>query len=471
MVQSYNESSAGMLAQLAPASPNQQLYEAVRDLLNPSALSRETSLETKRARIFALVRGKGANLLTLYDKKPIFYVLLASSPKDVDDDLQQLLQRFFAARKFVIFCNCLFVRRDAALSVEYWYLTNEDTSRKSYFLDAVGMSLICSDLSHAVLIACMLETVLKENYTIPLRSATKLFPIEFNKRKDNTLELVFYYPPQDYLKISGGTQFEISDKVLMSMFYHSEKNYYDYCTLTYGVKNTHGIVPPPRPPVPQDTPFSALAVTADSCPIVLDLPIRLLVVTRTVLGSGNYLNARLTMEGLCRTMPHIKIDWVVAHDGDTLPRTAPLPPQVTCYETDSLWKLFPVIRALSLDAQLICSLPNFFLIHAEKMFLPLTLSDSVVSRFIMLNEYNSTYSSEEVPPYYLSLNSGINAGAGSLGIIKPAPLCTAGSLTEKRALLSMDEKTKQIFSTNPEAPLYFAYGYLPKKKSIQALSV
>lgn len=223
------------------------------------------------------------------------------------------------------------------------------------------------------------------------------------------------------------------------------------------------MVPPPRPPIRQDRPSPALALTGDSCPVVLDLPVRLLVVTRTVLGSGNYLNARLTMEGLCRTIPHIRIDWVVAHDGDTLPRTVPLPPQVTCYETDALWKLFPVIRALSLDAQLICSFPNFFLIDAEKKFLPLTLSDSVTSRFIMLNEYNSTYAPEEVPPYYLSLNSGVNAGVGSLGLIKPAPLCTAGSLAEKRALLLLDEKAKKIFSTNPEAPLYFAYGYLPKK--------
>lgn len=101
-------------------------------------------------------------------------------------------------------------------------------------MDAVGTSLICSDISHAALMACMVETVLKENYNIPLRSATKLFPIEFNKQEDNTIELVFYYTPKDYLKISTATQFEISDKVLMSMFYNAEKNYYDYCSLTYG---------------------------------------------------------------------------------------------------------------------------------------------------------------------------------------------------------------------------------------------
>lgn len=121
MTQSYLESSAGILAQLAPVSPNQQLYDAVRDLLNPSALSREIPLETKRARILVLVKGEGANLLTLYDKRPIFSVLLASSPKDVDDNLQQVLTRFLVARRFVIFCKCLFLKRDAALSFESWH--------------------------------------------------------------------------------------------------------------------------------------------------------------------------------------------------------------------------------------------------------------------------------------------------------------------------------------------------------------
>jgi hypothetical protein len=412
--------------------------------------------------IVALFRTNNANLLTPFQQTTVLDVLMNYYDQaKVQDTLYELLIKFYHAHQCKSVCEQLLQQRwSNETKILFTFLQQEQKPEKSFLNDSMILRVVCNNLSEATLVMNMLESVLYENYSIPYRASTKCLDINFKRHSssDEKIQAIIYFTPSDYLKITGPPKLNSSDKLLEQIFSNPKNDYYDYFQIKYDIPNTREIIFSPNVLTKID--FSIPSVQSQKQ--INQFSGRMLIITRTGLGSGNYINARLTIDGLCKLMPLITIDWVVANDGDPLPSVKKLPPQVTFYETDTLWKLYPLIRALSIDADVVASLPNNFLVNTEQELLntPLTLSEKSV--FMMVNEYNSTYSAGSIPSHYLDLRSGIDVGKGSTGIIIPDVLELPSSLADKRALLCQSEKASQIFVTNPDAPLYFAYVYHPK---------
>ncbi len=461
-----SSSTTAIMVGLSSISPdNKRLIVATEKLLiEPTAVI----VNELKSLILTLYRTTNVSLLTPFQDKTVLSALLQYyQQKPVKDQLNAALIKFHYYQAFICFCNNLFNQRwPGERHAMFKHFQRSLPPEHNEWSECIILELSCKNLAEATLVVCMLEALLYEKFNIPFRSSTKYLPIEL-KNIDNSVHAKMTYRPIDYLKFKGFVGFTIEDKPLEQIFSNKKNDYYDYCLVKYGIKTcTRDIFPS----IGQHN-FQSIISTAQhaiSKPISKlpqDFSAKLLIITRTGLGSGNYINARSTIEGICKKLPPLTIMWVVATDGDPLPATSALPPHVTRYETDSLWKLYPLIRSLSLEADVVVSLPNYFLVDAERYLLntPLTLSEKSI--LMTINEYNSSYeASEETTQKYLDLRSGINAGAQSLGLIKPTSLTLPTSLDEKRERLSQDEKAAAIFSINPTAPLYFAYMYQPQKK-------
>ena len=460
-------STGAILTQLSLTPDNKLLLSATTRLLAEQNPAQITGL---KALIFRLIKSGNVNLLTPYLENTILVELLRYYHRThVGDVLGVSLMRFYAIRQFTDLCEALFKQRwPQGLCVEFAYFQSDLEPEYSILSGAVEIQLTCKNLAEAALATYMLETVLDENYNIRFRSAAKCLPVMFNKIEgmDDKIQVRICYLPLDFQKINGPLKLAIQDTLLMKMYVNLKNDYYDYCQLKYKIAGSSpsSVSAIGGPHLPDIMAAAYRAISEPRRKHLHDFSAKLLIVTRTGLGSGNFMNARTTIEGLCTILPQLKIDWIVANDGDQLPTTTKLPTQVSLYETDSLWKVYPLIRSLSIDADAVVNLPNAFLIMAEKDLLntPLILSEQCIP--MIITEYNASYKSGTIPEQYLDLRSGINGGDRSLGLLKPMILDIPRTLDEKRQLLCEDEKAAYLFRHNPTAPLYMGYAYQPRKE-------
>lgn len=454
-----------MMAKLSTTESDIPLLRALKKLFEEQE---PPKINVLKKMILALVKTRQADILTrLNDGANVLQKLLQYYQRfPANDDLHQFLNKFVHSHKLLQVCGKLFKQRwddDSGLEFSS-FLTTADSPGDVYN-EAVKVKLTCRNIAEAALAAFMLETALYENYNIPMRSATKILPVVFDEVEgSNQIEVVINYRPEDYLNIEGPPNLRVRDELLAAAFCGPEKDFYSYYVAKYGVQNTRGMSisyeskPPERIAAAA---FAALAQPGDD--VIPACSARLLIVTRTGLGVGNFINARVAIEGICRKMPQVQVDWVIANDGDSLPITGAISSQVTVYETDALWKLFPLIRALSLTADLVVSLPNNFLSFAENELPGIQLALAPESPTMVLLEYNATYDDDIIPPHYLIFGSGVNAGGNSLGLLRPGALDLPLTLDEKRVNLCKNKSAAGLFRTIPGAPLYFGYAYLPEK--------
>ena len=428
-----------------------KLYEVIED---------EEVFRLKQ-QILELIKKHKASLLTrLYGSTTVLQQLIDYYRyNDTKDELYELLITHQKGHEFLKACDAIFKLADEhKINVSYYFITTKKPNENDVPLFSIEVRIECKTLAEATLAACVLETVLYESFGIPFRSARKSLPISFTVLEVLT-KISMDYILDDFLKITQ-LQLNLNDKLLKQTFSHPKADFYDYFQQKYGIENTRAWLVRNES---QTTSVEKLTTEPASHHQEIDREhffARLLIITRTGLGSGNYMNARGTIEGLCKKMPQVHIYWIIATDGDPLPQTAALPQQIKCYVTDDLWKLYPLIRSLSLNADLVASLPNAFLIYLEKnLNTHVTLSRESI--FVVVGEYNVNH--EDIPPYYHLLTSGVNAGPNSLGLIHPQSLMIPTAIEEKRALLCQDEKASLLFIGTPDAPLYFAYAYHPNK--------
>ena len=442
-------STGTMLRQMLLTPENTLICKLTANLLIEQEPSKATAL---RSLILSLMKTRHVDLLTPFQGTNVLISLLRYYKKtSLVDTLLVSLRNFYFSMKFINLCEALFKKRwNEDLIFKYRYFQKDNSASMSQLNEAIEINLHCRNLAEAALAANMLESVLYENHQIRFRSMAKYFSIMFSKSDDVTSSILMraYYQPDDYTKVTDiPHQLLVKDEQLMQTFLDQNSDFTDYCRLRYQTDDHHML----------DSRFAALGLDTDH-----DFSAELLIITRTGLGSGNFINARTTIEGLCSRLPQLKINWIVANDGDRLPTTAPLSPNVSFYETDALWKVYPLIQSLSLNADAVISLPNYFLIVAERELPDTLLTLSEKSVLMVVTEYNTSYEPGLIPEQYLDLHSGIRAGDKSLGLLKPTALTLAPSLDEKRHRLCEDQKAAHLFTDNPTAPLYMAYAYCPR---------
>ena len=336
--------------------------------------------------------------------------------------------------------------------------------------------ITCKDNAEAVLIAEMIEMILARNYQIKRRVLTQLFPVRFEEKDplNSQMTLTLEYSPEDYLRINERPTLDF-DTPLISIFNDPSKDYYDYYALRYKVlrhkiRQMRDAKSPDKAleirPVLQKAAEEVINDQQVSVVEPLEFNARILVVTAIVLGLGNYMHARRVIETLCRKMPNLQIDWILADYELPLPETESLPSQVTLHQSSMLYQQFPLIQHLSLQADAIIGLPNNFLHYLQKQLPKTPMILSSEHPYLRVEEYNIEPLEASVvnPLYDVDLRSGLNckATSQSFGIIKPDFLKFSVERSEKRAVLEMDNKGAIIFADNPEVSLYFAYVYAPK---------
>ncbi len=316
------------------------------------------------------VRRKNTDLFTPLIDSCVLDCLLQYYQKNPEQDaLHQLLVKISHADNLVKYCLALFGERWLAAIPMKYRNTLIESEVESSIEDSLWFQLTCTNLAEATLCAQLLETALYEKFNIPYRSSVKhILSLDIIYRNDNRTDLFFIFQPEDYLKVTKSYDITLTDTLLFQTFLHPGQDYNHYCQAKYGVHLPQDDLV--KLPIQQelDPELNVTALAAISSRNSTDFnafSARALVVSRTGAGSGNYINARITIEQLCQKMPHLKVDWIIANDSDPLPRTGTLPKQVTLYETDALWKLYPLIQWLSIDADIVTSLPNSFLYSAE----------------------------------------------------------------------------------------------------------
>ena len=336
--------------------------------------------------------------------------------------------------------------------------------------------ITCKDNAEAVLIAEMIEMILVRNYQIKRRVLTQLFPVRFEAkdRLNSQMTLILEYSPEDYLRINERSTLDF-DAQLISIFKDPSKDYYDYYALRH--KSLGREIRRMRDakcsakaleirPVLQKVAEAAINDQPVSVREPLEFNARILVITAIVLGLGNYMHARRVIETLCRKMPKLQIDWILADYELPLPEAQSLPDQVTLHQSGMLYQQFPLIQYLSLRADAIIGLPNNFLYYLQEQLPKIPMILSSEHPYLRVAEYNLEPLDLGVVNslYDVDLRSGLNCKASllSLGIIKPDFLKFSVERCEKRAALETDNKGAIIFADNPVVPLYFAYIYSPK---------
>lgn len=461
-------STQTMLAKLTPRDATHLLTENVLRLTVADDPSKIASLKSV---ILNLITLEGANVLTLWKDKTLLETLLEYyQTRHEKDHLSNLLGCVYRSQLFLKLCYQIFQMRKSdnpALHSSFIYPTTQ-RSRNYHYLNIIYLT--CESMDEAVFYAVTLENFLYQHLGIPYRSSTKYFTIRFDPNKEHAgkVDVRFVYRPEDYYKWTPQVSSLNLEELISPEFKNPSLDYYDFCTSTYPLKHiTRGVLPSSQTTMQSmDVEHVIMNALHGSFPSrANEFSAKLLVITRTGLGYGNFMNARLALEGLCKKMPNLHIDWILANDGDTLPTMQmSLPPEVVVYETDALWKLYPLIRSLSIDADIVLGLPNNFLKFAENDLakMPLVLPHNTI--LLEISEYNVLYEKEVLDPNCLQLTSGINPPGPSMGILKPSPLVLPTPLDKKRELLCRDPKAMPIFRDHPTAPLYFAYGYQPVKE-------
>lgn len=461
-------STTTMLSYLNPAEATHRLIENVLRLLSEKD-SKKTPPFKKI--IFELITTKDANVWHLWKEKSLLQILIEYyETKQEKDGLYKLLACMYHSRLLNNIAYQIFQKRNPdkiKCFPNFIYPTTQRPSHQ-YFLSLLDIH--CENIDEAVFYAVTLENFLYQHLGIPFRSVTKNLVVHFSHDEayQGRVNVRLIYRPEDYLKCTFQSTKLDFEKLLSSEYKNPTKDYYDFCNTTNHLKYLTRGQAGPCPKTHSSMDLEKIAMRALASPIpsqTSEFSANLLVITRTCLGYGNFINARLTLEGLCKTMPNIHIDWIIANDSDMLP-TIPsaLPRQISVYETDAIWKLYPLIRSLSADADIVLSLPNNFLKFAEKELAGMPLTLSAESIVVEVSEYNHVYEEKELGLDCLELTSGIYTQGISLGILKPSPLVLPASLDEKRAALCKDPKAAEIFHKNPNAPLYFAYVYQPPKE-------
>lgn len=470
-----SSSTHAILAQLTSLEldANAQLGRSVIQLMMESDQIKITQLKDI---ILTLIIEKSANVFKPCEDKTVLQKLLSYYlEKNVKDPLFNLVVCMYRYQQFVNFCYRIFQLRkfhEIQLDTHFIFPHPQKPNNVHYLGYFI---LTCVSMDEAIFYATTLENFLYEHIGIPYRSSTKHFSIYFKHNSDNRnkTDVIFSYRPDDYLKWNFQSLSSVNPEDLVCPFFKNPGlDYYDYCDAKYPIKhNTRGFLQPTNTTdEPMDIESSVKTALSEPLPAEAhDFSAKLLIITRTGLGYGNFMNARLAIEGLCKKIPHLSIDWILANDGDTLPSISrSVPKQVALYETDALWKLFPLIRSLSMEADIVLYLPNNFLRLTEQELLgmPLILSPNPV--MIEVSEYN--YVHEKKAAYFktLLLTSGINPPGPALGILKPSPLVFPKHLEEKRQRLCQDSTAAELFRNHPTAPLYFAYAYQPVKGMIKS---
>lgn len=461
-------STQTMLAKLTPADATHELTASVLRLM---IADEPTKIASLKSMILNLITLQGANVLTLWKGKSLLQTLLEYyQTRHEKDHLSNLLGCVYRSQLFMTLCYQIFQMRTSdkpAFRSNFIYPTTQ-RSRNYHYLNMIYLT--CESMDEAVFYAVTLENFLYTHLGIPYRSSTKYFPIRIDPNKEDAgkVNVRFVYRPEDYYKWNPQVSSLNLEELISPEFKNPSLDYYDFCNTIYHLKHsTRGLLQSSQTAM-RSLDVEKIIMHALSCPFpsrANEFSAKLLVITRTGLGYGNFTNARLALEGLCKKMPKIHIDWILANDGDPLPTMqTSLPPQVVVHETDALWKLYPLIRSLSVDADIVLGLPNNFLKFEENNLagMPLTLSPNSI--LLEVSEYNHVYEEETLDPNCVQLTSGINPPGPSMGILKPNPLTLPVDLDKKRELLCEDPKAMQIFRDHPTAPLYFAYGYQPVKE-------
>ena len=443
----------------------ENLAKATEKLLTEQEPRRINALKSL---IYALIHTKNTPVYTpMSNGKTVLQNLNSYYDKTGPEEASELYQ-YLNAQDFTSACIDLFQQRWGykKLSLTFKLHGEFTEERDAKFSHTLELCLCCDDLAEAALVAKTLEMILHDNYGIPYRSATKIFAVVFSETmtqyQKSGINLILYFKPEDFMKINTTTPLTIADQLLWDMYTDKACDLYDYCSEQYAIVNTRSFHQT-RPAPDTLQPFTAItneSILATPTAIPDDFKGELLLVTRTRLGAGNFMNARLTVEGLCRRLPGVTITWIVANDGDIMPMTGDLPPQVTYYETDALWKVYPVIQAKSLTASVIISIPSTYLIEAE-INLPstrLVLPTNAIS--MVVHEYNQN-GKGDAPLPHINLHTGLNAGEYSLGLHKPELLNPPASIEDKLAHLRDTPDAAALFHHHPSAPLYFGYAYQP----------
>ena len=336
------------------------------------------------------------------------------------------------------------------------------------------LGIDCRSLSEAALVADFLEAVLASNYGVHYRTGHQFGTVEFCELETpEGVSVYLHYMPTCYALVThcNPDYSKVADKALIQAFCDAHADYDDYHIKKYSIQDTRGLSPSricqhTAVDTVKKTLFAGSGIQTTPQEKLTRFKGRILCVTSIVLGAGNYMNAYLTVEGLCKTMPNIQIDWILADNGMPIPSTRSLPSQVTLYQHCELWKLYPLIRSLSLEADMILGLPDNFLWFCERQILSTALNLSDRACYVLINEYNYNYNRSGLPPYsYVSLDSGIGGlPPHSLGIIHPQTVLFGESLGNKRTDLYQHPKIRTLFSIGTATdPMYFGYVYAPKK--------
>ena len=401
-------------------------------------------------------------------------------PEDYKKSITQLIR----------ICTELFSLR-GNLVLKFEPLINADRS----FQGGIRLTLNCNHFAEAALANHMLEEFLNKTFRIPYRSASKRDIVHFIADAGK-VQMTTEYHPEDYLKIQlnlaeeNSISLTIKDPVLferhiedallceafinpaMDLYHYTEKKYQIKNTSTYMLENPElnhgayaGLLRNPKLEYKTEKKIGYKAILYHPKMQHEQFSATLLFITRTYKGMGNYNFARSAIESLCKKMPNVKINWILITDSDVLPPMENKPRHLTCYTSDAFWKIFSIIRALSLEADLIANIPNDFLTKANEVLVntPLILPKQKKTIMITISEYNHRYSSHQLPGQnMLNLKSGINAGQHSLGLIKPIPLIFPETIDDKRTILCRQHSNiAQLFVHEIDAPLYFGYAYQP----------
>lgn len=405
------------------------------DLRKPTA-----QVDHVKSDILRLVSARRDKIYTPNHGKTVLHALMQYYEEfNEKDDFNQFIRNITPEEKFIAICHQILLKRWPQGRPCYARI---ETDAKPF----VQIMYDCDSFYEAFLVAHAFDTILEENYKFfPRAAVNSKEAIRFASLYDNKIRVTCQFYPQEYKPgdkpLELRKTLSVSEKSLSTCLTNHKLNYTHYCEAK-GWPTTRGLPPPGAPGL-------NIARQVSDAPVeARNIPCKILVITDIIAGSGNLFFARKIIGELTQHFPQTEFHWILADSGSE--QSFPgLSDQTHVHRSDALWKLTPLIEALSSGA-FVLHLPNHYVSQYEHRLKTKFIHSPFPS--IIVNEYNTPNST--IVENRVQFGSGINNG---LGIVKPIPLNFPNSLEDKRAALCKIPELAPVFQKAREVPVFFGY--------------